>query len=501
MEQFLKSLHQEVVNINAIFAKPKPIHMSEKNEKDFQSATQCWICQKEFNDEKNPKVRDHCHILGLYRGPAHKTCNTKLVIKPWITPITVVFHNLKGYDSHLIMQQIHKITGRLSYIPNNTEKYISFSVGQLKFLDSFQFMASSLSKLVDATDKDNFKITRNSFNPQPIKKRLYGSLGSEDCRPIIFRECIDKEKLAYILEHHTQFEIGTNFRDGQKSDKETQLSLLRIYLSMPNQNGERLMSYKQRNGFGRYWTAETFGIQNMSRRIRHTICKDSMVDIDMKNAHPTLLSWYCHKQGMKCEALDKYIKSREPMLQDLVNRRHITRGEAKKFLLAIMNGKQINLQSDDPPWLISYYIGMRNIISAVVQLNPEMYELAKQSKNNHYNLEGSTSNHMLCKLGNKALMSAFDYLNGKGIEVAALVFDGLMIYKNDVTDIVGILKGCSSSVNQVLEGCDIEFTIKEMDEGYDIPSTTRPTNQPVDINLLLQKGVYPYEYMDSFDRF
>ena len=39
VEQFLKALHQEVVNINAIFAKPKPLHMSEKNEKDFQSAT------------------------------------------------------------------------------------------------------------------------------------------------------------------------------------------------------------------------------------------------------------------------------------------------------------------------------------------------------------------------------------------------------------------------------------------------------------------------------
>ena len=90
-----------------------------------------------------------------------------------------------------------------------------------------------------------------------------------------------------------------------------------------------------------------------------------------------------------------------------------------------MNGKQINLQPDDPPWLISYYIGMRNIISAVVQLNPEMYELAKQSKHNHYKLEGPTINHMLCKLENKALMAAFDYLNGKGIEVAALVFDGL----------------------------------------------------------------------------
>ena len=202
------------------------------------------------------------------------------------------------------MQKIHTAKGSITCNPNNAEKYMDFSVGQLKFLDSFQFMASSLAKLVDATDKDDFKITQNSFNPQPIKKRLYGRLGSKGCRPIILRECIDKQKLAYILEHHNQFELGTNFRDGQKSNKETQLSLLRIYLSMLNQNGERLMSYKQRNGSGRYWTAK-LGIQNL--RIRHTICKDNMLDIVMKNAIPTLLSWYCHKHGVKCEALDKYI--------------------------------------------------------------------------------------------------------------------------------------------------------------------------------------------------
>ena len=95
LEQFLKSLHQEVVNINAIFAKPKPLQMSEKNEKDFQSATQCWICQKIFNNEKNPKVRDHCHNLGLYRDPCvpnvphnlHECVQTRsaaLLYSPWI---------------------------------------------------------------------------------------------------------------------------------------------------------------------------------------------------------------------------------------------------------------------------------------------------------------------------------------------------------------------------------------------------------------------------------
>ena len=133
VEQFLKSLHQEVVNINAIFAKPKPLHMSEKMRRISSLQRNVGSARKNSTMKKIQKVRDHCHILGLYRGPAHKTCNTKLVIKPWITPIPVVFHNLKGYDSHLIMQQIHKITGRLSCIPNNTEKYSLSVWGNLSF--------------------------------------------------------------------------------------------------------------------------------------------------------------------------------------------------------------------------------------------------------------------------------------------------------------------------------------------------------------------------------
>ena len=62
-----------------------------------------------------------------------------------------VFHNLKGYDSHFIIQKLHATKGNITCIANNAEKYISFSVAQLKFLDSFQFMASSLEKLVQST--------------------------------------------------------------------------------------------------------------------------------------------------------------------------------------------------------------------------------------------------------------------------------------------------------------------------------------------------------------
>ena len=205
-----------------------------------------------------------------------------------------------------------------------------FQCGSTNVSDSFQFMASSLAKLVDATDNNDFKITQNSFNPQPIETRLYGSFSSEDGRPIILRGCVDKRKLAYIFEHSNQFDVGSSFQDGQNTDKETQLSLLRIYLFMVNHNEERLMSYSQRHGFRRYWTAEKLGTQNMSREIRHTICKDSLFDIDMKNRQQTLLSCYCHKHMINCGALDEYIKRREPMLQDLMNNRCITRDESIK---------------------------------------------------------------------------------------------------------------------------------------------------------------------------
>ena len=63
-----------------------------------------YICEKLF-DVGDDKVRDHCHITGKYRGPAHWSCNINLKLS---RKIPVIFHNLRGYDSHLIIQEIRK---------------------------------------------------------------------------------------------------------------------------------------------------------------------------------------------------------------------------------------------------------------------------------------------------------------------------------------------------------------------------------------------------------
>ena len=88
--------------------------------------------------------------------------------------IPVVFHNLRGYDGHLIFQQLGKFTDKIDLIPNTLEKYISFSVCNLRFIDSFQFMATSLEKLVGnlaAEGKSKFK-TLCRFIPDAEKQDL-----------------------------------------------------------------------------------------------------------------------------------------------------------------------------------------------------------------------------------------------------------------------------------------------------------------------------------------
>ena len=85
----------------------------------------------------------------------------KLKLNVKTLKIPVVFHNLKGYDAHIIMQAMAKTekAKELSCIANNMEKYIAFYLGNLKFIDSCAFMAASLDSLVKVTPKESVKIT------------------------------------------------------------------------------------------------------------------------------------------------------------------------------------------------------------------------------------------------------------------------------------------------------------------------------------------------------
>ena len=110
----------------------KNLIMSGQKEEIFQSSNKCWICNKSF-DLVDEKVRDHCHISGKFRGAAHFSFNAILKITE---KVPVIFHNLRGYDGHLIMKEINNFDEISDVIPNGLEKYMAFIINRnLVFID------------------------------------------------------------------------------------------------------------------------------------------------------------------------------------------------------------------------------------------------------------------------------------------------------------------------------------------------------------------------------
>ena len=105
--------------------------MTDEDEANFEAMNHCQICGNKYTD-KDMRVRDHCYITGKFRGSAHQECNQKLRIKPEDTKVQVIFHNLHGYDSHFIMQQIGEIAKKHAYM--NKEEKSKTSISMLSLI-------------------------------------------------------------------------------------------------------------------------------------------------------------------------------------------------------------------------------------------------------------------------------------------------------------------------------------------------------------------------------
>ena len=180
IDVFINWLEEDVKIISGLGNKKMII--TEEEQEQFNQASNCWICGKLLNIQD--RVRDHCHFTGRYRGAACNKCNLKYC-KP--NNISVFFHNLTGYDSHLFIKKLGVTEGDIDCIPNNEENYISFAKtiktgeyinkkGETKdkkfkivFKDSLKFMASSLDALVNNLSKDDFKNLEKYFTPEEVK--------------------------------------------------------------------------------------------------------------------------------------------------------------------------------------------------------------------------------------------------------------------------------------------------------------------------------------------
>ncbi|XP_011700257.1 PREDICTED: uncharacterized protein LOC105457338 [Wasmannia auropunctata] len=170
----------------------------------FNSATDCHVCEKPFAPDDS-RVRDHCHLTGRFRGPAHSNCNLNYKDSHCIP---VVFHNLSGYDSHFIIKEIATMfAGDVYLLPITKEKYISFTKYvnsteetennrkiciQLRFIDSYKFLSGSLEELASYLDKEKLRIMQREY--PNLATEDFDLLKRKGVFPYEYIDCVEKLK-------------------------------------------------------------------------------------------------------------------------------------------------------------------------------------------------------------------------------------------------------------------------------------------------------------------
>ena len=138
-----------------------------EDENNYQNSNDCWICNEKIIKNKD-KVRDHCHITGEYRGPAHSQCNLKLKIS---RTLPIIFHNLEGYDGHIILRELNNFKDiHIQVIPKSSEKYMSIIINRnIVFLDPLRFLKASLDTLAGNLQDKDFKHLLSKFPSDKLK--------------------------------------------------------------------------------------------------------------------------------------------------------------------------------------------------------------------------------------------------------------------------------------------------------------------------------------------
>ena len=138
----------------------KDIVMTDKDEEDYKNNNVCRFCEKIIESDK---VRDHCHLAGNYRGPAHSNCNIN-VTQNQSNFIPIIFHNFSNYDCHMFFKKlVNKKNNKVKFdiIAKTNEEYILVIYGCIRFIDSYRLLSSGLDSLVDTLVDNSNKTLKN----------------------------------------------------------------------------------------------------------------------------------------------------------------------------------------------------------------------------------------------------------------------------------------------------------------------------------------------------
>ncbi len=159
-----------------------------------------------------------------------------------------------------------------------------------------------------------------NLNLYSIIYRMSGKKSQQNAVVTLY-EIVDENKLSLLL-------------SAKGIDESLRIQLRKYYGKIDN--GFVKVDYhfsKKLEDKGRLYADKSLSLQNFKKEIRHYLAREEYLDIDMVNAHPTIIYQYCKKHNIECRYLEYYVNNREDLLSKIQTRHEIDRDAAKKLIL------------------------------------------------------------------------------------------------------------------------------------------------------------------------
>ena len=284
-------------------------------------------------------------------------------------------------------------------------------------------------------------------------------------------KCLNKEKKHTIEECKTKYSILQQFC---KTNLKTGGITKRIYSYSAGTNA----------GFGgRLFSGGA--LQGMPSTIRGLFMRDGVgTDIDMSCAHQVILNYICKLHNIPCPHLEYYITHRGECLAKFESREI-----GKIMYLTALNKDTINREKGLPVEFKKYDIEIKQIQKKLVKIQEYSELVDSVPENKLYNKLGSAINRILCYYENIILQHAIHVINGKSMEIAILMFDGLMVYGDYYKD-KGLLEDITHYVEKQMNGLDMKWTYKEHNTELKVPEAF-----VVELSNTVNKNKNSFEYV------
>lgn len=277
-------------------------------------------------------------------------------------------------------------------------------------------------------------------------------------------EIVDVDKLYCIIMNEDVFKpIIEQFNGQPFDDTYNPFAIAKKYLEM-SRKGIVNVNYRQNSSVGRYYAIESLSMQCIPKQIRHTVCKDLYIDVDIKNCHPSLLKFVCDQNDIHCPILSKYVLDRDQFFID----NQVSKSVGKIVFLSVMNGGSSDYNSlSSPSNDFKYFYGkeIKRIHNAISLIHPDKFQKHKEKRRKidgiNHNHKGSFMNIILCDIENKILHTMIEYW-GKP-ENCVLCFDGVMLPINTVVD----LNEAEQYITDTL-GIVVDLEIKPFQNVFDL---------------------------------